>query len=253
MFGLALGSGGAKGFAHIGVLKVIEELGVKPDIIVGSSMGAIVGGFYASGMPLSEIETLATSMNYKSLIKMADFGGGYVIRGDKLEKFFREKIPVKRIEKFPIRFAAVSTNIIAGKCVAITRGDAAKAMRASGSIPAIFKPVEYKRTLLVDGGVLNPVPVKIARELGADLIIGVNVNGRVKSLKKKNVNTITLVIQSIELMQSKLAEYNRDALILKPRLENFSSFSFSRAKEIIKIGYNTAKRMKGRIKRFLDL
>ncbi len=255
MFGLVLGSGSARGLAHIGVIKVLEDMGIKPDIVVGSSMGAIVGGSYASGVEIDEINEIATSLDYKKFIKLVDFAGmKYGIKGKKIENFFRGIVKTRKIEKFPIKFAAVATDLISGKEIILSRGDAPIAMRASGSIPGIFKPVKYKNMILVDGGVVDPVPVKAARLMGAYNMLSVDVNHKIGKMKTKDIGIVPSLMRSIDIMQKSLSKnYDDNVLRLNPDVSEISPFSFMKAKKIIKIGYNVAKKNKKKIKDFLGV
>ncbi len=175
--GLALGGGAAKGLAHIGVLRVLEEIGLKPDIITGTSFGALIGAMYASGRTADEIERIADSIDRKEALKLfsISLNGAGFIDGKKITQFLSTVIKRNLIEDMDIPFACTACNIIDGTEIIFDKGNIIESVRASISIPGIFSPVDSGELALVDGGLVNPVPVDIAREMGADFIIAVNV------------------------------------------------------------------------------
>ncbi|MGB9860759.1 MAG: patatin-like phospholipase family protein [Candidatus Bipolaricaulaceae bacterium] len=176
--GLALGSGGARGAAHVGVLKVLEREGIKVSAIAGSSIGAMVGGAYAAGIPLSRIEEEWLTTSRTKLLRsfLPTFPRAGLSSGAGLRRYLREILGDVRIEGLPIPFAAVATDLDTGEAVVLRRGSLVEAIRASTAIPGIFQPVRWEGRLLVDGGMVEPLPVQICRELGADLIIAVDTN-----------------------------------------------------------------------------
>ncbi len=175
--GLALSSGGARGAAHVGVLKVLEEAGIVPEIIVGASMGAELGGAYAAGIPISELEGLWQSSSFsrvvKSLLPTIPWSGWS--SGNAIRRFLRDLLGNRTIEELPIRFAAVVTDLESGLPITLTEGSLVEAIRASLSVPGLFTPVWLNGHLCIDGGVSNPLPVDTARTLGADVVIAVDV------------------------------------------------------------------------------
>lgn len=175
--GLVLGGGAARGFAHIGVLRTLLARGFTPDIITGTSIGAVIGGCYAAGK-LNEVEAWGKSLTRRSLLSYLDvsFSGSGLINGSRLAEKIGEGIGDLAIDKLPIRYAAIATEIGTGHEIWITRGRLADAMRASYALPGIFSPVQIGERWLVDGALVNPVPVSVARALGARLVIAVNVN-----------------------------------------------------------------------------
>lgn len=174
---LVLGGGGARGFAHLGVLEVFEAAGLQFDMVVGTSMGALVGGLYAARIPLSQIEQLTVDIPWKKLVGYfaPDFKSGGLIGGAGIVKALKMLLGNADISGFATSFAAVATDIETGEKVVFTTGSAVTAIRASISVPGTFAPVTCQGRVLVDGGVLEPVPVPTARELGATRIIAVNV------------------------------------------------------------------------------
>lgn len=174
---VVLGSGAAKGLAHIGVLKVLDEIGIKPDIVTGTSMGSIIGALYASGLKASEIEMIASSMERSDIKKFFSFtfGEAGLADGAKIREFLEDFLPFRKIQEFPIPFACCSCSITDGREIIFDKGDAVEALRASSSIPVLLTPDRIGDSVLVDGGLVNPVPVSIARRMGADIVIAVNV------------------------------------------------------------------------------
>jgi NTE family protein len=177
IIGLALGGGAARGFAHIGVLRTLIAKGLTPDIITGTSIGAVVGGCYAAGK-LDDIEAWARSLTRRNLLSYLDvsFSGSGLLSGSKLADKLTEGIGDLTIDKLPVRYAAIATEIGTGHEIWITRGRLSDALRASYALPGIFPPIRLGERWLVDGALVNPVPVSVARALGARLVIAVNVN-----------------------------------------------------------------------------
>ncbi len=270
--GLVLSGGGAKGFAHIGVLKVLEEAGVKIDYIGGTSMGAVVGGLYASGYNAAQIDSIFHDTNFDELLN--DFiprssKSFYEKRNDESYALtlpfnnFRIGIPealskglynfnlltrltrnvrhVKNFNELPTPFLCIGTNIENGRQVILNKGNLAQAMLASAAFPTLFSPVEVEGDLLVDGGVANNYPIDEVRNLGADIIIGVNVqDGLAVRTQLKNANKIMVQItnlQSIEKMNAKVL--NTD-IYINPDIKNFGVISFDKGKEIIRKGEEAA-------------
>ncbi|MGE0749803.1 MAG: patatin-like phospholipase family protein [Variibacter sp.] len=175
--GLALGGGAARGFAHIGIVKALAARGLQPDVVAGTSMGALVGGLYAAGR-LDALEEWARSLTRRSVFGYMDFSlsGSGLIRGDRLGARLTEALGDLEIEALPLRFAAITTEIGTGHEIWLTRGKLSDSLRASYALPGIFTPVASGHRWLVDGALVNPVPVSAARALGARLVIAVNVN-----------------------------------------------------------------------------
>jgi NTE family protein len=175
--GLVLGSGAARGFAHIGVMRALQAHGIKPDIIVGTSMGALIGGCYATDQ-LDTLEEWARSLTMRRIIGYLDvrIGGSGLIGGGRLANRLQESIGEREIEDLPVRFAAIATEIGTGHEVWLTRGSLSLAVRASYALPGIFPPVRLGGRWLVDGALVNPVPVSAARALGARVVIAVNMD-----------------------------------------------------------------------------
>ncbi|WP_407191851.1 patatin-like phospholipase family protein [Citrobacter amalonaticus] len=171
---LVLGGGGLRGYAHIGVLQALDDAGIKPDMVVGTSIGSIIGAAYAAGNTPGQIWQMATTLRVLSLADLNIHGPAFV-RGDALANWADRLVGGKTIERFPVRFAAVATELDLSLPYVITSGDAGQALRASAAIPGIFLPVESYGLTLVDGGVSALVPVRAARALGADVVIAVDI------------------------------------------------------------------------------
>lgn len=171
---LVLSGGGCRGYGHIGVLRVLQREGMKPDLVVGSSSGAIIGALYAGGVPASRMIELGERLG-SSVFHDWVFRGIGVFRGSAIAEFVRAQIGARRIEQLPMPFAAIATDLRNGNMVVLDRGDLGLAVQASGSIPGLLEPVESGARLLVDGNFSSPVPVKAARSLGAIRVVAVDV------------------------------------------------------------------------------
>lgn len=173
--GLALGAGAAKGWAHIGVINALERVGIKPDVIAGCSVGALVGAAWAT-QGLSAMEEWVRSFGYWDVLRLMDFSWqrGGLLRGDRVFSQIRRLIPLEQMTECPVPFATVATNLSTGRELWLTQGDLHLAIRASCSMPGLLAPVAWNGYWLVDGAVVNPVPVSLARALGADIVIAVD-------------------------------------------------------------------------------
>ncbi len=172
--GLALGSGGARGWSHIGVIRALEKRGVKPEIVCDTSIGALVGAAYASG-ELDRLEEWVSGLDWKDVLKLVDvtWRGG-LIRGQRLFDFIRSNFSDRDIESFDVAYAAIATELATGREMWLREGSALEAVRASIAIPGLFAPASRDGEILVDGGLVNPVPVSVCRALGADIVIAVD-------------------------------------------------------------------------------
>ena len=176
--GLALGSGAARGWAHIGVIKALAEMGIEPKVVAGSSIGAFVGAVYASGR-LERLEQWVRDLSWKDILDYLDLSvrGGGVIQGEKLMRILPEMVGRSTFESLPLRFGTVATELSSGREIWFRDGPLIDGVRASIGLPGLFSPVWIKERWLVDGGLANPVPVSLCRALGADIVIAVNLNG----------------------------------------------------------------------------
>ena len=198
--GLALGGGSARGFAHIGVIHVLEAEGIPIDCIAGTSIGAIVGAVYAAGQ-LPNAEEFLAKMDWKKVPSLLDplLPVSGLLGGKRLEKLFDSLLQKRSIEAFPIPFAAVAADLATGAEVVLTQGNAVKAIRASMSLPGIFTPVFFQERFLVDGGIVSPVPVVAARKLGADIVIAVNLAAEMSS--RSYISTVKKTAQQFEAIE----------------------------------------------------
>ena len=176
--GIALGGGAARGWAHIGVMQVLHEAGIKPDVLAGTSIGAVVGGCYAAGK-LDELEVFARTLTKRRVISLMDFhlGGSGLIAGGRLKRLLDRDLGTRRIESLPFRYATIATELGSGHEIWLTEGPIVEAMRASYALPGVFDPVRLGGRWLMDGALVNPVPVTACRALGAEVVLCVNLNG----------------------------------------------------------------------------
>ena len=238
--GLALGSGGARGFAHAGVIKVLEEENIPIHMIAGSSMGALVGALYASGMSTERLYRLAMAFRRNDYIDWTLPKMG-LIAGRHIKQFISVMTKQKRIEDARIPLAVVATDLQKGKKVVFREGNIADAVRASISIPGIFVPERLNGRLLVDGGVIDRVPATVVRDMGADVVIAVDV----ASVKKNDALTsiFDVILQSLDIIQAELASHRiaQADIVIRPQLERYSSYAFTHAKEMIQMGEEAAR------------
>ncbi|MBM6596004.1 patatin-like phospholipase family protein [Microvirga pudoricolor] len=179
--GLALGGGAARGWSHIGVLRVLKDAGITPDVIAGSSIGAVVGGCYAAGK-LDNLEAFARALTKRRVMGLLDFNisGTGLIGGGRLQRLLDQDLTDERVETLQIRFCTIATELVSGHEVWLTKGSLVQAMRASYALPGVFEPVSVGGRWLMDGALVNPIPITAARALGADLVICVNLNGEIR-------------------------------------------------------------------------
>lgn len=232
--GLVLGGGGSKGFAHVGVLKVLEQNGIVPDIIVGTSMGSVIGGLYASGMPLSKIEAECLKFKVTNLfdLNMFNITKQGVIAGKKFIKFLDKYSKEALIENFPIKFACVACNLKTGKEYIFDRGKYSIAARTSSSVPGIFAPLKKDGMLLVDGGVINNIPTNVAYSMGADYVISVDCIGD-EYLIPNIKSVFDILMSSFSLTQYYLHKERGYKTNAKIKINNKSNSYFDVKKEII--------------------
>ncbi|WP_374676547.1 patatin-like phospholipase family protein, partial [Ideonella sp.] len=190
VIGLALGSGSARGWAHIGVIRALEQAGIQPDLVCGGSIGAVVGAAYALG-ELDRFEHWARGLTGRTMFSFMDFKlAGGMLKGERVIDFFRSRFSDRPIEALDIPFAAVATGLHSGSEVWLRTGSTADAVRASMALPGLFTPAQRDGRLLVDGGLVNPVPVSLARAMGADIVIAVDLNADIlgRHLRKPGAN-----------------------------------------------------------------
>lgn len=200
---LVLGSGGARGYAHIGAIEVLEQAGIKPDLIVGTSAGSIVGSIYASGISSKELRDIALDMKPKDVRDFKIDKKGF-FDGKKVQAYVNKQVKNKALHELSIPMFVVATELKHGKRVVFNYGDTGQAVRASVSIPSMFVPTKIADSEYVDGGLVSPVPVDVARELGADIVIAVDILAQ--PIHTETTNVWGLFNQNINIMQNHLAK-----------------------------------------------
>lgn len=238
---LVLGGGGSKGFAHIGVLKVLEAQKIPVHMVVGTSAGSVVGSLYASGKSAFELQEIALKMDKDKIIDYdwKIWSGGLII-GDKLENFINTYVKNTPIEKLKIPFYAVSTNIATGEETVFARGNTGMAVRASCSVPAVFQPLKIGNNTYVDGGVVSPVAVNVARRNGADIVIAVDISGGLQRTVPDGM--FDSIKKSVDIMYSKIAEYQikHADVVIRPNMKHISSTEMEKFNEAILEGEKAA-------------
>ncbi len=248
--GLALSGGGARGFAHIGVLRVLAENNIPIDMIAGTSAGSIIGGAYASGMSVDEIEAMAAKVGWLNIIRPA-FSFGGVLSNAPMGTFLRKHFPVSRFEDLKIPFAAVAFDLATSEPVIFRdSGDLIEAIRASCSVPGIFAPVrDETHRRLVDGGVVSPMPVETARSMGADIVIAVNLLSCGTSFSNNSHNLIGIALQStLEVIRAVSIRENSHAdLVIEPQIAHLRLDEIKKYREFITLGAEAASEKIGEI------
>lgn len=236
---LVLGSGSAKGFAHIGVLKILETNNIPIHMIVGASAGSVVGSLYAAGISAFQLQQMATSVDKGEIVDFVFPDNGF-IKGERLAEFINKKLQNTPMEELKIPFYAVATDIQSGEEIVFGRGNTGTAVRASSSVPGVFRPVKIGERLFVDGAVVSPVPVNAARYYGADIVIAVDITSD-PGLSKPD-STMETILQTIHIMNSKLAvvQCARADVLIRPRVGHIGSSDFTRRHEAILEGEKAA-------------
>lgn len=238
--GLALGGGLARGLAHIGVLNVLQEMGVKIDFIAGTSMGSLIAALYACGLKLKLIERLAQRISRRTWMDFT-FPRMGLIAGEKLEQLLYMLTGRRSFEELSLPLAVVAVDLISGERVILNEGSVARAVRASCAIPGIFSPVEIGEKLLVDGGVLERVPAPAVREMGAGTVIAVDVGGQVGNYKINHI--FDVMSKSLDIMAREIHRkqcLDADVLI-NPEVSDLGPFDFHRVEEAIGRGEAAAR------------
>jgi NTE family protein len=230
--GLALGGGAARGFAHIGVLQVLEENGIKPDLIVGTSAGSLVATLYAAGDSAAQLRSLALQMDESEITDWA-YPGRALLRGEALARYVDSHVGGRTIEQMRVPLGIVATELDNGAPVLFRRGDPGLAVRASSAVPAVFEPVKIGRHEYVDGGLVSPVPVRFAREMGGQLVIAVDISSPPDG--NATGDAVHMLLQTFAIMSRSINHWElRDAdIVIRPKLVGVSSADFTvRAKSI---------------------
>ncbi len=236
---LVLGAGASKGFAHIGVLKVLEANKIPIHMIVGTSVGSFVGSIYAYGYSAYDLQKLSLGIEKSDVTDFMLPDNGF-IKGEKLEEYINKTLKKTTLEKLKIPFYAVATDIQTGKETVFATGNTGSAVRASCSIPGIFRPVNISGKMFVDGGVVSPVAVEAAKALGADVVIAVDISGDVGTIQPQG--TIDTILQSINIMYSKLAatQLLKADVVIRPKVGYIGSSDFSKRHEAVIEGEKAA-------------
>jgi NTE family protein len=235
--GLALGGGAARGFAHVGVIQILEEAGIRPTLVTGTSAGSLVAAIYASGKNGKQLQHVAETMEE---VTIADwtlplFNSG-MFRGDALAKYVNGQVSARLIQDMPLPLGIVATDLNSGQSMLFQRGDTGTAVRASSAVPAVFQPVKISGRDYVDGGLVSPVPVRAARKMGAELVIAVDIS----SPPDSNLagGTLDVLLQTFSIMGSSINSFElKEAdVVVRPVLTGISSSDFSARKRSIQAG-----------------
>lgn len=226
---LVLGSGAARGFAHIGVIKSLESQGIRPNMVVGSSAGSVIAALYASGYSGLDLNRIGLNLDEAAIADWAyPFAGrfGGLIKGDALQNMVNREVQNKTIEQMTIPLGIVATELQTGKGILFRRGDTGLAVRASCSVPGVFQPATIQGKEYVDGGLVAPVPVRYAQEMGANFIIAVNISSDTSAFNSNG--TLGLLQQTISIMQQSINQYEiaRADVVITPQLKQMGSADF---------------------------
>lgn len=249
---LVLGGGGARGFAHVGVIRILEQEKIPIDMVVGTSVGSLIGAMFAAVPTGPNLERMVLQLERDDLVDYSFLmmRKGLII-GDRLERFVSEKVAVSRIEDLKIPFAAVATDIRSGERVILDRGLLARAVHASCALPAVFQPVEIDGRLLVDGGVLESLPVPTAKFLGADVTIAVDIGTRVRNIQSADL--VTVVIQALSIAGAEMRRHHaREAdVLIHPDVDGIGAFDFTQKERCVNAGEAAAREGLSRIREIL--
>lgn len=249
--GLALGGGAARGFAHIGVIKALEAQGIVPEIVVGTSAGSVVGAMYAAGSDGFALQKTAMEMDEAEISDWAIplFGKSTgVLKGEALQRYVNKAVGNQPIEKLRRRFGAVATDLKTGQPILFQRGNTGQAVRASSAVPSVFQPVKIGEHSYVDGGLVAPVPVRFAREMGADFIIAVNISSQAEA--QKTVSSLDVLLQTFAIMGQRLNTYElKEAdVVIQPALGKMGGAEFASRNQAILAGEQAAAAVMAQIK-----
>jgi NTE family protein len=249
---LVLGGGSAKGFAHVGVIRILEQEKIPISMIVGTSVGSLIGSMYAANPDSFQLEWLAFKIDRNDIL---DFSIVYSklgpVQGVKLEAFLDQNVKVKKVEDTKIPFYPVATDLNTGETVTLDRGSLAKAVHASAAIPGVFTPVQFGSRTLVDGGVTDNVACDIARAKGADIVIAVNLSKDVKNYQIDSL--VDIMAQSIAIMmhRSTKGRFSPDDVLIEPDTKGISMFDFTQKKQLMEEGIKSARAAIPRIRQLM--
>ncbi len=249
---LVLGGGAARGFAHIGVIRALEQEKIPVDMVVGTSVGSLIGALYASGRNSFELEWTAFTLEKDDIFDyglMGAFTGMGVVKGDKLEAFVHAKVPQPDIENLRLPFAAVATDLNRGQRVVLDHGSVARAVHASSAIPGVFQPVQYQGKLLVDGGVMENIPISVAREKGADIVIAVDISENVTNFNISNLVDVTMQAVNIMFDQNVKHQIKTADVVIAPAVGDVAMLDFTQKKRCMQAGIDAAETAMPEIKK----
>lgn len=238
--GLALGGGAARGFAHIGVIKMLESQGIVPDIIVGTSAGAVVGALYAGGYDAYAMQKIGQQLDEKIFADWT-LGGRGLLKGEALQDFINQHLHNRPLEKLNKPFATVATDLNTGERIVFRSGDSGMAVRASAAVPGVFQPTQFGGKTYADGGLTSPIPVQAAREMGADFVIAVDISGKPNGQPIDSLSHIlwqTTTIMGSVIGKTELAGAD---IVIRPNLPYVKSWDFAARHDAILEGERAAQ------------
>jgi NTE family protein len=256
VIGLALGGGAARGFAHIGVIKALESQGIFPNLVVGTSAGSVIAALYASGYRGTELQKIALSLDEAAITDWAlPFSGrfGGMIKGDALQAMVNRLVKNQTIENMPMPLGIVGTDLQTGNGVLFQRGDTGQAVRASCSVPGIFQPTIIQGREYVDGGLVSPVPVRYAKQMGADIVIAVNISTEPST--QDSSGTLGILLQTTSIMGKSINAFELDLaqVVIQPELKGMRGTDFKARNAAILAGEESAMKQISQIKNLLKM
>ncbi len=248
---LALGGGGTRGFAHVGVIKALEARGIEPDIVVGTSAGSFVAALYASGYAGADLQQVALQFEESAITDWSLPSRG-LFKGIAMQDFINRKVDQRPMEKLPRKLAIVATDLGNGEMMVFERGNVGMAVRASSSVPGVFQPVSIGGHEYVDGGLVSPVPVRVARRLGADIVIAVDISKR--PADQSTIGAFDILLQTFAIMGQVIArnELQSADIVLRPALGDVGSTDFSARETAIRDGEKAVAAQAGAIATVVD-
>ncbi len=245
--GFALGAGGSRGVAHVGFLKAMEEKGIKPDFIAGTSMGSVVGACYSLGMTADQMMTEVEKLKFSEIFDLSlnPIGNGALLRAKKMRKKLVKYYKDYKFDDLKVPFVAVATDLVTGNPYVFKgKEKVIDGVVASSSIPSVFKPVVKDDKVLVDGGITRRVPIDEVREMGAEVVVAVDVLGKLRE-SRKNFNMFSVCLRIVDIMDSQIVDHRREIqkpdLFLEPDLGDMSQYKFKELKTAFDKGYEIGK------------
>jgi NTE family protein len=251
--GLALGGGAARGFAHVGVIAALEEAGIKVDLVVGTSAGSLVGAIYASGKTATQLQDIALKMEEAEITDWTlPFFSRGILRGEALSNYVNRQVNNKLIESLPIPLGIVATDLRSGQGVLFRQGDTGQAVRASSSVPSVFNPVKIGDREFVDGGLVAPVPVRYAKQMGAELIIAVDISAAPEG--NGSDGTVAVLLQTFAIMGKSINEYALQGadVVIRPELVGVKGGDFTAKRRAMDAGKLAMQRQMPQLKALIE-